>query len=136
MDSGKPQRLEFQDGGNPEPSQRYSAGRVRRRARTMLLGIVRDAERTRMDARAGAQLQGWLLRAHVNEAASDAEVMDQHLIHLQQYAFSSGPIAQRLVQKTHNLLVPGSNPGGPTKHGFQGIPTEPGTGCKALYKRV
>ena len=25
-----------------------------------------------------------------------------------------GPIAQRLEQQTHNLLVPGSNPGGPT----------------------
>ena len=28
---------------------------------------------------------------------------------------SRGPIAQRLEQQTHNLLVPGSNPGGPTK---------------------
>ena len=27
----------------------------------------------------------------------------------------SGPIAQRLEQRTHNPLVPGSNPGGPTK---------------------
>jgi quercetin dioxygenase-like cupin family protein len=26
----------------------------------------------------------------------------------------TGPIAQRLEQQTHNLLVPGSNPGGPT----------------------
>src|SRR5208282_3100372 len=26
-----------------------------------------------------------------------------------------GPVAQRLEQQTHNLLVPGSNPGGPTK---------------------
>ena len=78
-------------------------------------GIVREAERTRMDARAGALLQGWLLHAHINEAASDAEVMDQYLIHLRQYLFNSGPIAQRLVQKTHNLLVPGSSPGGPTK---------------------
>ncbi len=26
-----------------------------------------------------------------------------------------GPLAQRLVQGTHNPLVPGSNPGGPTK---------------------
>src|SRR5579871_5086151 len=26
-----------------------------------------------------------------------------------------GPIAQRLEQQTHNLLVPGSNPGGPTR---------------------
>lgn len=25
-----------------------------------------------------------------------------------------GPIAQRLEQSTHNALVPGSNPGGPT----------------------
>ena len=27
----------------------------------------------------------------------------------------AGPIAQRLEQRTHNPLVPGSNPGGPTK---------------------
>src|SRR5205823_13412195 len=27
----------------------------------------------------------------------------------------SGPLAQRLEQRTHNPLVPGSNPGGPTK---------------------
>jgi hypothetical protein len=26
----------------------------------------------------------------------------------------SGPVAQRLEQRTHNPLVPGSNPGGPT----------------------
>jgi hypothetical protein len=25
-----------------------------------------------------------------------------------------GPLAQRLEQRTHNPLVPGSNPGGPT----------------------
>ena len=31
---------------------------------------------------------------------------------------SSGPIAQRLEQGTHNPLVPGSNPGGPTNFGF------------------
>ena len=30
----------------------------------------------------------------------------------------TGPIAQRLEQQTHNLLVPGSNPGGPTKKRF------------------
>src|SRR5580765_1653914 len=31
-----------------------------------------------------------------------------------------GPIAQRLEQQTHNLLVPGSNPGGPTRgQGFR-----------------
>ena len=35
----------------------------------------------------------------------------------------SGPIAQRLEQETHNLLVPGSNPGGPTNSRFQ--PTLP-----------
>ena len=29
-----------------------------------------------------------------------------------------GPIAQRLEQETHNLLVPGSNPGGPTNSRF------------------
>src|SRR5438445_4514188 len=27
-----------------------------------------------------------------------------------------GPLAQRLEQRTHNPLVPGSNPGGPTKN--------------------
>jgi hypothetical protein len=26
-----------------------------------------------------------------------------------------GPVAQRLEQRTHNPLVPGSNPGGPTR---------------------
>src|SRR4051812_24316344 len=30
------------------------------------------------------------------------------------FVFKAGPIAQRLEQQTHNLLVPGSNPGGPT----------------------
>ena len=28
-----------------------------------------------------------------------------------------GPVAQRLEQRTHNPLVPGSNPGGPTNIG-------------------
>src|SRR5260370_37289213 len=28
--------------------------------------------------------------------------------------YERGPVAQRLEQQTHNLLVPGSNPGGPT----------------------
>ena len=32
---------------------------------------------------------------------------------------SNGPIAQRLEQGTHNPLVPGSNPGGPTNFGLQ-----------------
>jgi hypothetical protein len=33
---------------------------------------------------------------------------------------SSGPIAQRLEQGTHNPLVPGSNPGGPKSNfGFR-----------------
>jgi hypothetical protein len=35
-----------------------------------------------------------------------------------------GPIAQRLEQQTHNLLVPGSNPGGPTKIYFT-MPIDP-----------
>jgi hypothetical protein len=30
------------------------------------------------------------------------------------WLYNPGPIAQRLEQQTHNLLVPGSNPGGPT----------------------
>jgi hypothetical protein len=29
-----------------------------------------------------------------------------------------GPVAQRLEQRTHNPLVPGSNPGGPTNNCF------------------
>ena len=36
---------------------------------------------------------------------------NQHPRHTPEY---NGPIAQRLEQETHNLLVPGSNPGGPT----------------------
>lgn len=30
----------------------------------------------------------------------------------------NGPVAQRLEQATHNRLVPGSNPGGPTNSSF------------------
>jgi hypothetical protein len=30
-----------------------------------------------------------------------------------------GPVAQRLEQGTHNPLVPGSNPGGPSPESFQ-----------------
>jgi hypothetical protein len=30
------------------------------------------------------------------------------------YSYRRGPVAQRLEQRTHNPLVPGSNPGGPT----------------------
>src|SRR6266496_263931 len=32
----------------------------------------------------------------------------------------SGPVAQRLEQGTHNPLVPGSNPGGPSPESFRG----------------
>jgi hypothetical protein len=32
-----------------------------------------------------------------------------------QLSLGKGPIAQRLEQGTHNPLVPGSNPGGPTE---------------------
>ena len=31
-----------------------------------------------------------------------------------------GPVAQRLEQGTHNPLVPGSNPGGPSSESFRG----------------
>jgi hypothetical protein len=41
-------------------------------------------------------------------AADESTTASLHLWH-------KGPIAQRLEQQTHNLLVPGSNPGGPTK---------------------
>src|SRR5215208_3653397 len=34
---------------------------------------------------------------------------------LTDYAGRSGPVAQRLEQRTHNPSVPGSNPGGPTR---------------------
>jgi hypothetical protein len=42
----------------------------------------------------------------------------------------NGPIAQRLEQQTHNLLVPGSNPGGPTNqiNDFRGD-LVPAVGC-------
>src|SRR5258708_8573505 len=37
-----------------------------------------------------------------------------------------GLVAQRLEQRTHNPLVPGSNPGGPTKtFGFSSAPLQP-----------
>jgi hypothetical protein len=36
---------------------------------------------------------------------------------------SIGRVAQRLEQVTHNLLVPGSNPGAPTKYRFIYIST-------------
>ena len=32
-----------------------------------------------------------------------------------------GPVAQRLEQGTHNPLVPGSNPGGPSPESFLGL---------------
>jgi hypothetical protein len=34
-----------------------------------------------------------------------------------------GPVAQRLEQGTHNPLVPGSNPGGPSPESFRGCCT-------------
>ena len=36
-----------------------------------------------------------------------------------------GPVAQRLEQGTHNPLVPGSNPGGPSPEGLQGATRRP-----------
>jgi putative endonuclease len=36
------------------------------------------------------------------------------------YPSHTGPIAQRLEQGTHNPLVPGSNPGGPSPDSFRG----------------
>src|SRR3954463_3748170 len=42
---------------------------------------------------------------------SDHVLYDKHSCFCLMY----GPVAQRLEQQTHNLLVPGSNPGGPTK---------------------
>src|SRR5215208_709116 len=39
---------------------------------------------------------------------------------LTDYAGRSGPVAQRLEQRTHNPSVPGSNPGGPIKKAASG----------------
>ena len=38
-----------------------------------------------------------------------------------------GPIAQRLEQRTHNPLVPGSSPGGPTKMKSEAVQQSPGS---------
>ena len=38
-----------------------------------------------------------------------------------------GPIAQRLEQGTHNPLVPGSNPGGPTTYLSNDVHRNPDT---------
>ena len=37
---------------------------------------------------------------------------------VEQYLSTNGPVAQRLEQGTHNPLVLGSNPSGPTKNYF------------------
>src|SRR6266480_3470427 len=37
-----------------------------------------------------------------------------------QFTYENGPVAQRLEQGTHNPLVPGSNPGGPSPERFRG----------------
>jgi hypothetical protein len=47
--------------------------------------------------------------------AHDAQPIGQSWSRLVYYRASSGPIAQWLEQRTHNPLVPGSSPGGPTK---------------------
>jgi hypothetical protein len=39
--------------------------------------------------------------------------------------YQNGPVAQRLEQGTHNPLVPGSNPGGPTPKAFRGFDGPP-----------
>lgn len=44
----------------------------------------------------------------------------------------AGPIAQRLEQRTHNPLVPGSNPGGPTKFKFKNIRCSPESSRNSL----
>src|SRR5205823_10272481 len=46
-----------------------------------------------------------------------------------------GPVAQRLEQGTHNPLVPGSNPGGPSPESFRGCHAGPSDGacrCAAI----
>src|ERR1700676_3907695 len=40
------------------------------------------------------------------------------------FTYEDGPIAQRLEQGTHNPLVPGSNPGGPSPESFRGCHAE------------
>jgi hypothetical protein len=42
---------------------------------------------------------------------ASAYVLNRHNYYL---ILRTGPVAQRLEQRTHNPLVPGSNPGGPT----------------------
>ena len=50
-----------------------------------------------------------------------------------------GPISQRSEQRTHNPLVPGSNPGGPTKEflptGSNNVPLGPTAGSRRLRPR-
>jgi hypothetical protein len=42
------------------------------------------------------------------------------------FTYKNGPVAQRLEQGTHNPLVPGSNPGGPSPECFRGLPRDAG----------
>ena len=63
-------------------------------------------------AQHGIALGPWLNfnnKAHACRGFVNAE----HVLYDKHY-FAQGPVAQRLEQQTHNLLVPGSNPGGPT----------------------
>jgi hypothetical protein len=37
---------------------------------------------------------------------------------IDRFTYEDGPVAQRLEQGTHNPLVPGSNPGGPSSTNY------------------
>src|SRR5436190_12172868 len=59
---------------------------------------------------------GAWLHFHGERNARRGFVERDHVLYDKHSCFcqTCGPIAQRLEQQTHNLLVPGSNPGGPT----------------------
>src|SRR5438094_8405467 len=53
------------------------------------------------------------------------------------FTYESGPVAQRLEQGTHNPLVPGSNPGGPSPEGFRAATQRPsGRPIRALRNEL
>src|SRR5207248_11260882 len=53
------------------------------------------------------------------------------------FTYENGPVAQRLEQGTHNPLVPGSNPGGPSPEGFRAATQRPsGRPIRALRNEL
>ena len=59
-----------------------------------------------IEIKSGCELQSGILRPASCEVGKLLAVCETQLV---------GPVAQRLEQQTHNLLVAGSNPAGPTK---------------------